>query len=88
MQESKDLGKKLTAFHLFNMFPQELQDEVWTAAVSATTGKLADAKVSGMAARLERVWRAFFLKHQRLTINLQKWEAYGRAGGSCTHSKV
>ncbi|CAG9980413.1 unnamed protein product [Clonostachys byssicola] len=28
--------------------------------------------------RLERVWGAFFHKHQRLTINLQKWEAYGR----------
>ncbi|CAI6090844.1 unnamed protein product [Clonostachys chloroleuca] len=35
--ESKDLGKKLTSFHLFNMFPQELQDDIWTA-VSATTG--------------------------------------------------
>ncbi|KAK7227343.1 hypothetical protein V2G26_015346 [Clonostachys chloroleuca] len=33
----KDLGKKLTSFHLFNQLPQELQDEIWTAAVQTPT---------------------------------------------------
>jgi hypothetical protein len=54
----------------------------------ATPRELADARVSGMAARLERAWRVFFLKHQNITINLQKWEAYARAGGGCARSRV
>lgn len=33
LQESKDLGKKLDSFSLFNELPQELQDEIWKFAV-------------------------------------------------------
>uniref|UniRef100_A0A8H7K722 2EXR domain-containing protein n=1 Tax=Bionectria ochroleuca TaxID=29856 RepID=A0A8H7K722_BIOOC len=33
----KDLGNKLTSFHLFKQLPQELQDEIWTAAVQTPT---------------------------------------------------
>ncbi|CAG9980469.1 unnamed protein product [Clonostachys byssicola] len=33
----KDLGKKLSSFHLFKQLPQELQDEIWTAAVQTPT---------------------------------------------------
>ncbi|CAH0017333.1 unnamed protein product [Clonostachys rhizophaga] len=33
----KDLGKKLASFHMFNQLPQELQDEIWTAAVQTPT---------------------------------------------------
>jgi hypothetical protein len=38
-----------------------------------------DSLLSSMSnPRLERVWEVFFLRHQNITINLQKWDAYAR----------